>query len=127
MPIRIGARTNIQDLCLVHASSDISRATIGEDVTVGHGAIIHGAIIGDRCLIGMGAIILDNANVGDDCLVGAGALIPPGKDIPAGSVVLGSPGKVVRSVTDADRAQFLESAKHYVQLAREHAASGGTA
>lgn len=123
MPIEIGARTNIQDLALVHATSDISRTIVGADVTVGHGAILHGCTVGDFCLIGMGAIVLDNVELGEFCLVGAGALLTPGKKFPAGSVVMGSPGRVVRQVTDAEREQFRASAQHYVDLARQHARS----
>lgn len=121
MPIRVGARTNIQDQALVHASTDISRATVGHDTTVGHGAILHGCTVGNFCLIGMGAIILDNAEIGDYSLVGAGSLVTPGKSFPSGSVIMGSPARVVRQVTDAERAQFEESAKHYVLLASRHA------
>ncbi len=121
MPIRIGARTNIQDLALVHASSDISQTTVGHDTTVGHGAILHGCKVGNFCLIGMGAIVLDNAEIGDYCLVGAGSLVTPGKRFEPGSVIMGSPARRVRDVTDAERAQFAESALHYVALAAQHA------
>jgi carbonic anhydrase/acetyltransferase-like protein (isoleucine patch superfamily) len=121
MPISVGARSNVQDLSLLHATSGVSRTTIGTDVTVGHRAVLHGCTIGNFCLIGMGAIVLDNVEIGDYCLIGAGALLTPGKKIPSGSVVLGSPGKIVREVTDAERRQFEESASHYVLLARQHA------
>lgn len=120
-PIVVGARTNIQDLALIHATRDISSTTIGHDTTVGHGAILHGCTVGNFCLIGMGAIVLDNAEIGDYSLVGAGSLVTPGKKFPAGSVLMGSPARVVREVTAAERAQFEASAAHYVIAAAEHA------
>ncbi len=116
--IRVGARTNIQDLAMVHMTEGMSHALIGEDVTVGHSAIIHGATIGPRCLIGMGAIILDNAEIGADVLIGAGALVTPRTVIPPGVLVLGTPGKVVRELSPEERAHHLLSAAHYVELAR---------
>lgn len=124
-PIVIGPRSNIQDLAMVHATRGISRTIVGADVTVGHGAILHGCQIADFCLIGMGAIVLDNVEIGEYCLIGAGALLSPGKKIPPGSVVMGNPGRIVREVTDAERAQFEASARHYVDYARRHAASEG--
>lgn len=120
MPITIGPRTNVQDLSMIHVTSHRFATTIGADVTIGHRAILHGCTVGDRCLIGMGAIVLDGATIEDDCLIGAGALIPPGAHIPAGSVVLGAPGKIRRTTTDAERLGFVESARHYVELARRH-------
>jgi carbonic anhydrase/acetyltransferase-like protein (isoleucine patch superfamily) len=121
MPIRIGARTNIQDLSVLHVSSETFATTIGDDVTVGHRAIIHGCTIEDRCLIGMGAIILDGAYIEEGCLIAAGALVPPGVRVPAGSVYMGAPGKVRRQVSQAELENFLESAKHYSELARVYA------
>ncbi|HLT31807.1 MAG TPA: gamma carbonic anhydrase family protein [Myxococcaceae bacterium] len=122
-PIRIGARTNIQDLSVVHVTSFTHPTTVGEDVTVGHRAILHGCTLGDRVLVGMGAIVMDGVVVGDDCIIGAGALLTPGTQVPPGSMVLGSPGRVKRPLTDEER-QFLGlSAAHYVELARKHAAS----
>lgn len=118
--IRIGARTNIQDLSMIHVSSGLSGTTIGDDVTVGHRAILHACTVEDACLIGMGAIVLDGASIGTGSLIGAGALITPGTEIPQRSVVLGSPGKVVRQVSDEEYAGFLKSASHYVKLMRTH-------
>lgn len=120
MPIEIGARTNIQDLCVLHVTSGEASTTVGPDVTVGHRAILHGCTVEHHCLIGMGAILLDNVQVGAYSLIGAGALLTPGSVVPAGSVVLGAPGKVVRQVTDDERRHFEESAHHYVELARRH-------
>lgn len=122
-PIRIGARTNIQDLSVVHVTSFTHPTTIGADVTVGHRAILHGCTLGSRVLVGMGAIVMDGVVVGDDCIIGAGALLTPGTQIPAGSMVLGTPGRVKRPLTEEERQFLLLSAGHYVELAREHAAS----
>ncbi len=123
MPIEIGARTNIQDVCVVHVTSGEASTTIGADVTVGHRAILHGCTVEDHCLIGMGAILLDDVVIGEYSLVGAGALLTPGTVVPPGSLVLGAPAKVVRELTEEERRSIDESAEHYVELARRHAAS----
>jgi gamma-carbonic anhydrase len=122
MPIRIGARTNIQDGSIVHVTKDQHGTAIGNDVTIGHGAIIHACTIQDRCLIGMGATILDGARIGNGSLVGAGALITPGTVIPPGSLVLGAPARVKRPVNDKEREQIIQGAKGYVELARRYLA-----
>ena len=114
--ITIGARTNIQDNCVVHCDHGDPQ-TIGEDCTIGHGAILHGRKLGNRCLVGMGAILLQGSVIGDECLVGAGTLVTEGMKVPKRSVVLGVPGKVVRKVTEAEVKGFLKSAKGYVDLA----------
>lgn len=124
-PIRIGARTNIQDLACVHLTGGESSTAVGVDVTVGHSAILHGCTIGDRCLIGMGAIILDNAVIGEDSLIGAGALIPPRTVIPPRSYVLGRPGRVLREVTEAEARLGPDGAAHYVENARRFLALCG--
>jgi carbonic anhydrase/acetyltransferase-like protein (isoleucine patch superfamily) len=118
--IRIGARTNVQDLSLVHPQHD-EDVEIGADVTIGHNVMVHCREIGDGSLIGIGAILLAGARIGRECLIGAGALVPTGKVIPPRSVVIGSPGKIVRQVTDADLATFRENIVRYVELARRHA------
>lgn len=123
MPIHIGARTNVQDLSVIHVTTGEHATTIEDDVTVGHRAILHGCTIGQHCLIGMGAILLDGVEVGEYSLIGAGTLLTPGTKIPPGSVVLGSPGRIVRQVTAQERQQFARSAQHYVSLARRHAQS----
>ncbi|MFH1262343.1 MAG: gamma carbonic anhydrase family protein [Pseudomonadota bacterium] len=112
--IRIGKRTNIQDLSMVHVTSGTGPCTIGDDVTVGHNAVIHACTIGDRILIGMGAIILDNAVIGSDSLIGAGSLVPSRMEIPSGVLVMGSPARIKRELTEAEKASLLESAQHYV-------------
>ena len=99
--ITIGNRSNIQDNSVVHVTTDISPTRIGEEVTVGHNAIIHGATIEDRCLIGMGSIIMDDVVVGEGSIVGAGAVVPPNMIIPPRSLVVGLPAKIVRQTTDA--------------------------
>lgn len=122
MPIRIGARTSVQDNTVVHVTSDFSGTIIGSDCTIGHSAIIHACTVEDFCLIGMGSIILDGAVIGRGSLVGAGALVTPGTIIPPGSLVLGSPAKVKRPINDKEREQIDYGAKHYVELARAYLA-----
>ncbi len=123
LPISVGARTNIQDLSVLHVTGPDLPCVIGEDVTVGHRAIIHGCTVHDRCLIGMGAILLDGCVIEPECLIGAGALIPPGKRIASRSVVMGAPGKIVRKLSDEEVAHILRSAAHYVDMAQRHARS----
>jgi carbonic anhydrase/acetyltransferase-like protein (isoleucine patch superfamily) len=118
-PIRVGARTNIQDNSVVHITAGTASTTIGDDVTIGHAAIIHGCTIGDRCLIGMGSIVLDNAVVGEGSFVAAGSLVTPGTVIPPGSFALGRPAKVARPVRDQDRLTIEASAALYVGYARD--------
>ena len=118
--IHIGARTNIQDLSMIHVTHDKFTTWIGADVTVGHRAMLHGCRIEDTVLIGMGSIVLDGAVIEPRCIIGAGALIPPGKRIASGSMVMGSPGKVTRQLTDSEMDQFTVSAQHYVNLARRY-------
>jgi carbonic anhydrase/acetyltransferase-like protein (isoleucine patch superfamily) len=125
MPIRIGARTSVQDGTIVHVTAGRFGTTIGNDCTVGHGAIIHACVVEDFCLIGMGAILLDGARIGRGSLVGAGALVTPGTDIPPGSLVIGSPAKVKRPVNDKEREQIEYGATHYVALTRTYLAGDG--
>ncbi|AEJ39143.1 anhydrase family 3 protein [Sulfobacillus acidophilus TPY] len=112
--IEIGARTNIQDNVVIHADPGFP-VTIGDEVTVGHGAIIHGARVESRVLIGMGSIIMNGAVIGDHSIIGAGTLIPEGAVIAPGSLVLGRPGKRVRSVTEDERAKIVAASQSYVQ------------
>ena len=118
--IRIGDRTNIQDGTIVHVQHDTHPTRIGNDVTIGHGAIVHGCTIKDRVLVGMGAIILNGATIGEDCIVAAGTLITEGATIPPRSLVMGSPGKVRRPLTDADVAMIQEFADNYVRYRRDY-------
>ncbi len=118
--IHVGEGTNIQDLACIHTTGGVSNSEIGAWVTVGHSAVIHGAKIGDGCLIGMGSIILDNADIGAECLVAAGTVITPRTVIPPRSLVRGQPGKVVRPLEDHEWPQGKLSAVYYVDLAKEH-------
>lgn len=122
-PIRIGARTNIQDGSVVHVTGDEHATTIGEEVTIGHGAIIHGCDIADRCLVGMGATVLDGAVLEGECMVAAGSLVPPGMTVPSGMLVMGSPASVHRELTDHERESLRKSADKYVSLAQRHQSS----
>ena len=117
MPIRIGAQTSIQDNSVIHVTNDVNGTTVGSRVTVGHRVILHACDVEDDCLIGMGAIILDNARIGRGSVVGAGALVTPGTIIPPGSFVLGSPARVKRAVEERERGWIASSAAHYVELA----------
>jgi len=119
-PITIGVGTNLQEHVLVHLSHDMAPVVIGDNVTVGHRAIIHGCSIGNNTLIGMGATILDNAIIGDHCIIGAHALITKGMIIPPRSLVLGSPAKVHRPISDEEAAGLRESALHYQKSAVEY-------
>ena len=113
--IRIGERTNIQDHSMLHVTRERSvHSRVGDDVTVGHRATLHGCTIGNRVLIGMGAIVMDDAEVGDDCIIGAGSLVTGGTKIPPGVLAMGSPAKVKRPLTDEEMAFLLKSAKNYV-------------
>ena len=118
--IRIGDRTNVQDLCMLHVTHDTHPLVIGSDVTIGHHVVLHGCTIKDRVLIGMGAIIMDGAVIGEDCVVGAGALVTENTVVPPKSLILGSPAKVKRTVTDKELAWIRESAKNYVKYAQQY-------
>ncbi len=113
--ITIGKYSNVQDNCTVHVDAG-HPVTVGDYVTIGHGAIVHGCHIGNRCLIGMGAILLNDAVIEDDCVIGAGALVPQGKVIPAGSLVVGNPGRVMRSVSEEDKQNIMKNALHYARM-----------
>ena len=123
--IVVGAGTNIQDGTTVHMTGGLSHTTMGAHVTVGHNCILHGCTIGDNALIGMGAIILDNAVVGEGALIGAGSLVTQNKVIPPGAMAFGNPAKVVRELNDEERAQLQVAWQHYVEQARIHAAGAG--
>ena len=119
--IRLGRRTNIQDGVVVHVMREPSHPTIlGDDITVGHGAVVHGCTVENACLIGMGAILLNGVHVGHGSIVAAGTLLPEGCVIPPRSLVMGSPGKVRRAVTDDEYAFIRESAENYVRYRLEY-------
>jgi len=112
--IRVGFRTNIQDGTVVHVMNGTHPTTIGNDVTIGHAAVVHGCTIGDRVLIGMGAILLNGASVGEDSIVAAGTLVTEDTKLPARSLVMGSPGRVKRPLSDAEVSSILKYSERYV-------------
>jgi len=112
--IRIGHRSNVQDGTIVHVMRGTHPTTIGHEVTIGHGVIVHGCTIEDRCLIGMGAIVLNGAVIGTESIVAAGALVPEGMVVPPRSLVMGSPAKVRRPLTDPELASLADYAARYV-------------
>jgi gamma-carbonic anhydrase len=118
--IRIGARTNVQDGTVIHVQSGTQPTTVGEEVTIGHGAIVHGCTIEDRCLVGMGAILLNDVRVGSESIVAAGSLLPEGFDVPLRSLVMGSPAQVRRQLSDAEVASIRVSAGNYVRYRLEY-------
>jgi carbonic anhydrase/acetyltransferase-like protein (isoleucine patch superfamily) len=118
--ITIGDRSNIQDNCVVHTSRGFP-VTLGRDVSVGHGAILHGCTIADQVLVGMGAIVLNGARIGKGSVIGAGAVIREDADIPAGSVVVGVPGRIIKQADGAQQQQILNNAASYIALAEEYA------
>ena len=118
--IRIGDRTNIQDLSVVHVSHDIYPTVIGHDVTVGHHVVLHGCTIKDRVLVGMGAILMDGVVIGEDCVVGAGALVTERTIMSPKSLILGAPARAKRSLTDEELSWIKESAHNYVKYSRQY-------
>ena len=122
-PVTIGKNTSVQDNVTIHVGYGVP-AVLGDYVTVGHNAVVHGAMVGDGTLIGMGAVILDGAKIGAGCIIGAATLIPGGKEIPDGSVVFGNPFRIVRQATEAERQGNLQNAAAYLRLAEAFAAAG---
>ncbi len=118
--IRIGHRSNIQDLSLLHVTHDTHPLLIGDDVTVGHHVVLHGCTIRNRVLIGMGSIVMDGAIIEDDCMIGAGSLVTEGTVIPSHSLALGSPARVTRPLNEKEVAWLKESSNNYVQYARQY-------
>jgi carbonic anhydrase/acetyltransferase-like protein (isoleucine patch superfamily) len=123
-PIRIGERSNIQDGTIIHSDED-APTTIGNDVTVGHRAIVHGTTIGDGAQVSMGAIVLSRSTVGANAIVGAGALVPEDAVVAPGSIVMGVPAKYRRDATEEDLVRTREAARHYAALGREYDAESG--
>lgn len=121
--ISIGARTNVQENCIFHVNAT-SPLIVGEGVTVGHGAILHGCTVGNNTLIGMGAIVLDDARVGSNCLIGAGSLVTQGTEIPDGTVAFGSPARVRRTLTEDEIATLRKDADEYAQASGEMVEAG---
>jgi carbonic anhydrase/acetyltransferase-like protein (isoleucine patch superfamily) len=123
MPIRVGARSSIQDNCVIHATGGWHDAVVGEDCTVGHSVILHGCTVRDRVLVGMGSIVLDEATIEDDVILGAGSLVTARTVIPSGVLAMGRPAKPVRALTEAELRQVREAAGHYVALVADYAGS----
>lgn len=119
--IRIGARSNVQDGTIVHVMHGTHPTNIGDEVTIGHGAVVHGCTIADRVLVGMGAIVLNGAAIGEDTIVAAGSLVTEGAMIPPRSLVMGSPGRVRRTLTDEEVASILTYATNYVRYKKDYA------
>lgn len=118
--ITIGSRTNIQDLVMIHTGIPDYSVTIGQNTTIGHSAIIHGCTIGDECMIGMGAIIMNGAKIGNQCIVAAGSIVTEHKTFPEKSLILGSPAKLIRTLTDDEIQKIRDNAEAYVTSARKH-------
>jgi carbonic anhydrase/acetyltransferase-like protein (isoleucine patch superfamily) len=118
-PVTIGRRVNVQDNAVVHCDSGVPNV-IEDDVTIGHGAIVHGMFVGQGSLVGMGATLLGRTKIGRGCLVAAGAVVPPGLEVPDGMAVIGVPGKIVRPVKDEERKYMRWLTEHYVELARKY-------
>jgi carbonic anhydrase/acetyltransferase-like protein (isoleucine patch superfamily) len=118
--VRIGDDTNIQDNCTLHVTAERFPLQIGNRVTVGHRAIVHGCVVEDDCMIGMGAIVMDGAKIGRGSLVAAGALVPPGFEVPPGSVVMGAPARIQKPAGEVERELIRSAAVHYVELAAEY-------
>jgi carbonic anhydrase/acetyltransferase-like protein (isoleucine patch superfamily) len=119
--VRIGNRTNLQDGAIVHAMRGEHPTAVGNEVTVGHGAILHGCILRDRVLVGMGAILLNGVEIGEDCIIAAGALVPEGVRVPPGSLVMGHPARVRRALSAKERASIPEYAARYVHYRLDYA------
>ncbi len=117
--IVIGARSNLQDLCCVHLTGGLSETWVGEEVTVGHGVILHGVRVGDGALVGMGSVLLDNARVEAEALLAAGSVLAPRSVAPAGWLTRGSPAKPVRALSPEERGQGRSGAAAYLELARQ--------
>ena len=119
--IRVGKGTNIQEHALLHTSGGMNDCVVGDFVTIGHGAIIHGCTVHDETIIGMGSTILDNAIIGKNCLIGANSLVTMNTVIPDGHLALGAPAKVIRKLNEAEIQSLRDSALHYIDVGREYA------
>lgn len=122
--VTIGEGSNVQDNAVLHVENDLP-VVVGDYVTIGHSSIVHGCTVGDHTLIGMGAIIMNGAKVGKDCVIGAGAVVTENADIPDGSLAVGIPAKVIKQVSDAQKAEFKKNALEYVEEAKVYKAKQG--
>ncbi|MDE1921955.1 MAG: gamma carbonic anhydrase family protein [Gammaproteobacteria bacterium] len=131
--IEIGARTNVQDGCVLHVVHDGPHSpgglalSVGDDVTIGHKAVLHAATIGNRCLVGIGAVVLDGAVVPDETIIGAGSLVPPGKRLAARGLYLGNPARRIRDLEEAEIERLVYGARHYVRVKDEYRAARAAA
>ncbi len=123
-PVYLGEGSNVQDAAVLHNADELP-CRIGTYTTIGHSAVVHACTIGNECLIGMGAIILDGSEIGDQCIIGAGALVTQNTRIPAGSLVYGSPARAIRPLTTQERTGIRNWAERYILLANEHRAKSG--
>lgn len=123
--IVVGAETNLQDGTIAHATGSVSTVRIGARCVVGHRVLLHGCVVGDGCLVGMGSILLDNCEIADGCIIGAGALVSARTRVPTGSMVLGMPARVVRALTEKDQATIEHGCRTYLRLMEEHRAVVG--
>lgn len=123
-PVTIGDGTNVQDNCVIHVDTD-KPTTVGKNVIIGHNVILHGCTVGDNSLIGMGAVVLNGAVIGEGCVVGAGALVTENKKFPDRSLIIGSPAKAIRTLTDEQVQKILEGVDRYIEKGRETAESLG--
>lgn len=121
-PVRIGARSNVQDNTVIHTDEG-APAMIGADCSIGHAAIVHGATVGDGALIGMGATLLNRSTVGAGSIIAAGSLLPEGKSVPEGHLAIGSPARPVRAVNEVERMRMRDGIAHYIEYGREYRAS----
>lgn len=124
-PITIGEKTNVQDFTMIHCTGGRYRTTIGREVTIGHHVTLHGCTLEDRCLVGIGSTVLDQAVVGEEAMIGAGSLVTPGKKIPPRVLAMGAPAKVVRDLTPEEIASLKVSAEHYAAMAAVYRADRG--
>jgi carbonic anhydrase/acetyltransferase-like protein (isoleucine patch superfamily) len=121
--IRLGRQTNVQDLCMLHADPD-TPCTLGDRVSVGHAAIVHGATLEDDVLIGMRAVVMNRAHIGPGSIIGVGAVVTEDTEIPPGSIVIGVPGKITRAAEERDRQRIRHAAEYYVNLAKQYRGEG---
>lgn len=121
--IRVGVRSNVQDGSVLHVTNGRFACLVGDEVTIGHRAVVHGCTVGDGALIGIGAIVLDGATVGEGALIAAGSVVTPGTVIPPNTIAMGTPAREVRQLSDTERAEQRERTLHYVETARLHAAA----
>lgn len=116
--ITIGSASNVQDNCTIHVTAPEHPAAIGNGVTIGHAAVLHGCTVADHCLIGMGAVLLDGCELEEYTMVAAGSVVPPGRRYPGGSLLLGAPARIVRPLTDAELRHLRAASEHYIDMAR---------